>query len=108
MEATNWHTSDTLQFIIVGSADGGADEVGLASILAFFTVGGDRSKASEVAGLFFTTASKFEGGLKALLPPEVGGRKLPLRAKFNNAWVEWMSIMPEKLQNLENLLTKNW
>ena len=68
----------------VGSTEVVAD---LASILAFFApVGGDKSKASEVAGLFLV-ASKAAGGLKALLP-DVGGKKLPLRAKFNNACVE--------------------
>ena len=56
-------------------------------------LGGDRSKASEVGGLFLETAadaaSNEAGGLKALVPPpdgaDVGGKKLPLRAKFSNA-----------------------
>ena len=67
-------------------------------------LGGDRSKASEVGGRFLETAaavaSNEAGGLKALVPPppdgatDVGGKKLPLRAKFSNACVECMSIIP--------------
>ena len=117
IDETNWHTSDTFQFrTIVGSntVDGEPEVVAVIfdfkfpanSNLAFLllllvlpVLGGDRSKASEVGGLFLETAASNEaGGLKALVPPpdgaDVGGKKLPLRAKFSNAWVECMSIIP--------------
>ena len=65
----------------------------LLLILLPVLLGGDKSKASEVGGLFLETAaavaSNEAGGLKALVPPpdgaDVGGKKLPLRAKFSNA-----------------------
>ena len=65
----------------------------LLLLLVLPVLGGDRSKASEVGGLFLETAavaaSNEAGGLKALVPPpdgaDVGGKKLPLRAKFSNA-----------------------
>ena len=137
IDETNWHTSDTFQFrTTVGSntVDGEPEVVAVIfdfkfpanSNLAFLLLlilpllpvllGGDKSKASEVGGLFLETAaavaSNEAGGLKALVPPpdgaDVGGKKLPLRAKFSNAWVECMSIIPfeKRKKNIDNNLGK--